>query len=82
MPEAPDHFSRCSDINRKGPALIRSLPTLAAMDPASFAKRSQEKNTIVLDIRSYEAFGGHMFQVRITSTSEETSALSRAGFAS
>jgi hydroxyacylglutathione hydrolase len=58
MPEAPDHFSRCSDINRKGPTLVRSLPTLAAMDPASFAKRTQGKNTIVLDIRSYEAFGG------------------------
>ena len=28
------------------------------MDPVSFAKRTQEKNTIVLDIRSYEAFGG------------------------
>jgi rhodanese-related sulfurtransferase len=28
------------------------------MDPISFAKRTQEKNTIVLDIRSYEAFGG------------------------
>jgi rhodanese-related sulfurtransferase len=28
------------------------------MDPASFAKRTQEKSTIVLDIRSYEAFGG------------------------
>jgi rhodanese-related sulfurtransferase len=58
MPEAPDHFSRCSDINRKGPALVRSLPTLEPMDPATFAKRVQEKNTIVLDIRSYEAFGG------------------------
>ncbi|WP_245619295.1 hypothetical protein [Methanogenium cariaci] len=26
MPPAPDHFSRCSDINRRGgPALVRSL---------------------------------------------------------
>jgi hydroxyacylglutathione hydrolase len=58
MPEAPDHFSRCSDINRKGPTLIRDLPCLTPYDPASFHQRIKEKNTIVLDIRSYEAFGG------------------------
>jgi glyoxylase-like metal-dependent hydrolase (beta-lactamase superfamily II)/rhodanese-related sulfurtransferase len=58
MPEAPDHFSRCSDINRKGPALVSDLPSLIPMDPVSFSKKAKEKNTIVLDIRSYEAFGG------------------------
>src|SRR4030043_936655 len=25
MPPVPDHFSRCSDINRKGPELVRNL---------------------------------------------------------
>jgi hydroxyacylglutathione hydrolase len=58
MPEAPDHFSRCSDINRKGPALVRTLPTLAPLEPLSFAKLAEEKNTLLLDIRSYDAFGG------------------------
>jgi len=58
MPEAPDHFSRCSDINRKGPSLAKDLPFLVPMDPVSFSKRSKERNTLVLDIRSYEAFGG------------------------
>jgi rhodanese-related sulfurtransferase len=58
MPEAPDHFSRCSDINRKGPTLVKNLPPLIPMDPASFSKTMKEKNTMVLDIRSYEAFGG------------------------
>jgi rhodanese-related sulfurtransferase len=58
MPPAPDHFSRCSAINRKGPALIRNLPKCVPIDPASFYKRSLKKNTIVLDIRSYDAFGG------------------------
>jgi glyoxylase-like metal-dependent hydrolase (beta-lactamase superfamily II)/rhodanese-related sulfurtransferase len=58
MPEAPDHFSRCSDINRKGPTLIKNLPALIPMDPASFSKTVKEKNTMILDIRSYEAFGG------------------------
>ena len=58
MPEAPDHFSRCSDINRKGPTLVKNLPPLIPMDPASFSKTMKEKNTTILDIRSYEAFGG------------------------
>ena len=58
MPEAPDHFSRCSDINRKGPALAKMLPILMPMDPALFSKKVQETNTLVLDVRSYEAFGG------------------------
>ncbi len=58
MPEAPDHFSRCSDINRKGPALTKALPCLTPFDPASFNQRSKEKDSIVLDIRPYEAFGG------------------------
>lgn len=58
MPEAPDHFSRCSDINRKGPTLTKDLPCLMPYDPISFDRRSKEDNTIVLDIRPYEAFGG------------------------
>lgn len=58
MPEAPDHFSRCSEVNRKGPAMVRSLPTLIPFDPVSFSKKAQEKEMLVLDIRPYEAFGG------------------------
>mgnify|MGYP001152958048 CR=1 FL=1 len=58
MPAAPDHFSRCSAINGKGPALVRELPALAPMAPSQFRKAMEKKNTIVLDIRSYEAFGG------------------------
>jgi hydroxyacylglutathione hydrolase len=58
MPEAPDHFSRCSEVNRKGPGLVRSLPTLMPFDPISFSKKAQEKDMLVLDIRPYEAFGG------------------------
>jgi rhodanese-related sulfurtransferase len=58
MPEAPDHFSRCSDINRKGPTLVKQLPILAPLDPVSFSEKSKERNTIVLDTRSCAAFGG------------------------
>lgn len=56
MPAAPDHFARCSDINRKGPALISKLPKLEAMNPPDF-KKAMKGKTIVLDIRDYDAYG-------------------------
>lgn len=58
MPEAPDHFSRCSAINGKGPQLTGKLPALMALEPLRFKKMSERKDTIVVDFRSYEAFGG------------------------
>ncbi len=58
MPASPDHFSRCSAVNGKGPALVGKLPKLSAMSPQAFARAAKKPNTIVLDIRDYEAFGG------------------------
>jgi glyoxylase-like metal-dependent hydrolase (beta-lactamase superfamily II)/rhodanese-related sulfurtransferase len=58
MPEAPDHFSRCSAVNGKGPALVRQLPVPEPMDPATFSKMAQRDGTVVVDMRSYDAFGG------------------------
>jgi len=58
MPATPDHFSRCSAINAKGPTLVRELPRIIPLNPSEFRKAAEKMNTIVLDIRSYEAFGG------------------------
>ena len=58
MPGAPDHFSRCSAVNGNGPALVGKLPKLSAMSPQAFARTAKKPNTIVLDIRNYDAFGG------------------------
>ncbi len=58
MPGAPDHFSRCSAINGAGPKLVRDLPVLEGLEPKSFHERSKRKNTVVLDTRSYDSFGG------------------------
>jgi glyoxylase-like metal-dependent hydrolase (beta-lactamase superfamily II)/rhodanese-related sulfurtransferase len=57
MPPAPDHFSRCSDINRKGPRLIADLPVLEELDAKSFKARLAQSDVLVLDARSYHAFG-------------------------
>lgn len=58
MPAAPDHFSRCSAINRDGPSLVRKLSVLQSMKPKEFHKKSGSSKTVVIDIRPYEAFGG------------------------
>jgi len=58
MPEVPDHFGRCSAVNAKGPALVRGLPELAPLAPSDFNTKAQRDDTVVLDIRSYDAFGG------------------------
>jgi rhodanese-related sulfurtransferase len=58
MPPAPDHFSRCSEINRKGPARLSELPPLRELEPAQFMEKMKGKNTQVLDARAYYSFGG------------------------
>lgn len=58
MPAAPDHFSRCSEINRRGPALLRTLPTLQPLSPQRFREVMAKDDVLVLDVRGYSAFGG------------------------
>lgn len=57
MPPAPDHFSRCSDINRHGPAKLADLPLMEELPAPDFQKKMKEADVIVLDTRSYLAFG-------------------------
>jgi rhodanese-related sulfurtransferase len=56
MPPAPDHFSRCSDINRGGPALLSALPELQELKPEQFYERAQDPDVEVLDVRRYTSF--------------------------
>jgi hydroxyacylglutathione hydrolase len=58
MPPAPDHFSRCSDINRNGPVLLSKLPPMEELRPINFINRMEEANSVVLDVRNYAAFAG------------------------
>jgi len=57
MPEAPDHFSRCSDINRKGPVKLSELGMPKPLSPAEVNLFVKE-GAITLDGRDYFAFGG------------------------
>ncbi len=56
MPPAPDHFGRCSDINRQGPTLISDLPVLEELPPVAFQARLANPDVIAVDVRSYAAF--------------------------
>jgi len=57
MPEAPDHFSRCSAINGKGPDLVKDLPELKSLDSEEFW-RLKNNGHLIIDLRNYTAFGG------------------------
>lgn len=58
MPPAPDHFLRCSDINRHGPRLLSSFAPLEELKPQEFKEAIADSEAVVVDIRSYSAYGG------------------------
>ena len=58
MPPAPDHFARCSVVNAEGPELVQRLREPEPIEPPDFIARSRARGAVVVDIRSYDAFGG------------------------
>jgi len=56
MPPPPDHFSRCSDVNRKGPELIADLSDKKKLNAIQFKQQIQNPNILVLDTRGYHSF--------------------------
>jgi glyoxylase-like metal-dependent hydrolase (beta-lactamase superfamily II)/rhodanese-related sulfurtransferase len=56
MPPAPDHFARCSEINRLGPALLSTLAPPVPLEPAAFLRAVSDGNCFVLDVRRYDSF--------------------------
>jgi hydroxyacylglutathione hydrolase len=58
MPAAPDHFARCSEINRAGPAFMKDLIPPSPLSARAFSERARAGDTLVLDTRSYMAFSG------------------------
>ncbi len=56
MPPAPDHFSRCSDINRQGPKQLSELPVLKEIDIDTFCGQMLDPQVVILDVRPYASF--------------------------
>lgn len=57
MPPSPDHFSRCSAINRDGPTLISELKKPLYLKPNQVKTRYESEEVCILDVRSYGEFG-------------------------
>ncbi len=55
MPEAPDHFGRCSEINRQGPPLVSAMEEPVPLKAAEFQKLAREDH-LVLDVRDSLSF--------------------------
>lgn len=62
MPPAPDHFSRCSDINRKGPVMINDLPEMEELSSEIFKEKIEKSDIDILDTRSYLSYGSQHIQ--------------------
>ena len=58
MPPVPDYFRRCSNINRKGPELVKNLSAIKPLNPKQFEKLIQDNHSVIIDCRDYESFGG------------------------
>jgi hydroxyacylglutathione hydrolase len=57
MPPAPDHFSRSTDINRRGATLVSELPRMKELNAEAFKEIIDKEKIAVVDTRSYLAFG-------------------------
>lgn len=57
MPPAPDHFGRCSEINRRGPTRLADLQPVLELGPAEF-RSSLEEGGVPVDVRRYTGFAG------------------------
>lgn len=55
MPEAPDHFMRCSEINRKGAPAVSKLKKPVGFDPKEFYELSRADH-VVVDTRDQLGF--------------------------
>lgn len=55
LPEAPDHFRRCSDINRRGPALLSELQPPTGYNPWEIMQL-MDSGHLVVDTRNQFAF--------------------------
>lgn len=56
MPPVPDHFKRLSDVNRKGPALLKNLNDLIPLNIESLKEEMKKKGRHLIDIRGYDFF--------------------------
>ena len=58
VPEFPDYYRRMKKINAEGPIVLKGLPGDFALGPNEFRAKRDRLDTVVVDLRRPEAFGG------------------------
>jgi len=58
VPPFPDYYKRMKRLNSEGPQLLPVMPGKLPMNPAQFKKRLARNDSVILDLRRPEAFGG------------------------
>ena len=58
VPPFPDYYRRMKRLNSAGPELLDGIPGGRALSAGDFQRHIEDKNAVVLDLRSPEAFGG------------------------
>jgi len=56
MPAAPDHFARCTEINRDGPVLLQDTMATKPLGAEEVAAAIEEEGWSVIDVRTYHSF--------------------------
>ncbi len=58
LPPAPSYYPRMKEMNAAGPTPLRCLPFIEPMDPRIFDNERRKQNTLLVDTREIEGFGG------------------------
>ncbi len=56
MPDAPDHFARCTEINRDGPVLLKNTMQTKPLKPFEIAEAVEGGGYSIIDVRTYHSF--------------------------
>ncbi len=58
VPPFPDYYRRMKELNGRGAAALREVPGGRGLAPVDFAAAMRRVDTVVVDLRRPEAFGG------------------------
>ena len=58
VPQFPEYYSKMKALNAQGAPPFSTLPGGVAHNPSSFEAKSRKEGSIILDVRTPDAFGG------------------------
>jgi hydroxyacylglutathione hydrolase len=79
VPEFPDYYRRMKAINSQGPPLLNGLPGGEVLTAHEFRRQRESSDSVVIDLRRLEAFGGAHIPRGSISVLDRTSHYGQAG---